>query len=67
MVQAPSLSFPVTIGRAIAPYKKHVKRVHTDGFICDEPIDLETGSGLGEWKLKEGACTIENASVVKWE
>ena len=49
------------------PHLKSIKRVHTDGFICDEPIDIKMGHRLGKFKMKVGRCRIMNVNRENWD
>lgn len=46
----------------------HIKRVHTDGFISDIPLDLNISKDVGAWKLaKEGQVFIKNVNFPMWQ
>ena len=54
--------------KTIKPIEKDVVRVHTDGFISKKPLKgFDVGDKMGQWKLKEGSCDVENACIVKWD
>lgn len=54
--------------KTIKPIEKDVVRVHTDGFIGKKPLKgFYVGDKMGQWKLKEGSCDVENACIVKWD
>ena len=64
-----------TVSEAIRPYSDKVKRVHTDGFILEESLEVnplikcseEASKTLGALKYeKEGKCHIKNANQVAW-
>ena len=63
------------VSETIQPYKDHLKRVHTDGFILEEQQDAHmmiqindnAHKTLGQLKFeKEGICYVKNANKVKW-
>ena len=63
--------FMTALGRhkmyeTINPIKAFVYRIHTDGFISSKPLDIDAGTELGEWKLKQGPCEVINANKVLW-
>ena len=49
------------------PHLKYIKRVHTDEFICNKPINIKMGDGLGKFKMMIGRCRIVNANKVIWD
>ena len=52
----------------IKPIEQDVVRVHTDGFISTKPLKgFDVGDEMGQFKLKKGSCTVQNACVVKWD
>ena len=53
--------------KQMKPYLKHIKRVHTDGFICDQLIDIKMGHRLGKFKMKVGRCRITCVNRVYWD
>jgi len=65
--------FMTALGRhemymVLKPFKKYVKRIHTNGFITSKDVvDVTVGDCLGEWKTKKGSCEVVNANVVHWD
>jgi hypothetical protein len=55
------------IATTLLPYKEHIHRCHTDGFISDIPLPLHLGTFIGDYKLeKEGRAVIENSNKIIW-
>jgi hypothetical protein len=51
----------------MAPYKEKIHRIHTDGFVVENTIDLKLSQGLGAWKIEnQGSCKIINSCKVLW-
>jgi hypothetical protein len=51
----------------MAPYKERIHRIHTDGFVVENTIDLKLSQGLGAWKIEnQGPCKIINSCIVLW-
>jgi hypothetical protein len=51
----------------MTPYKDKIHRIHTDGFIVEDTMDLKLSQGLGAWKIEhEGPCKIINSCKVLW-
>lgn len=58
-----------TITNIIRPFKNHVKRIHTDGFIITDTnnIHLQVGPNTGELKCEKiGHVSIKNSINVSW-
>lgn len=48
-------------------YEKHIKRIHTDGFVADKELDLTISEEMGGWKIeKQGDVRIENINKLVW-
>ena len=71
-IQGRFVPFMTCLGRYkmkhyMKPHLKHIKRIHTDGFISDTPLDIDCiGNKLGQFKCKSAKCTIQNVNIVKW-
>jgi hypothetical protein len=54
--------------KLLYPHTKNIFRAHTDGFVCNEPLNLDIGDGLGQWKLEKNnePCVIKNSNKVEW-
>lgn len=53
------------ISRHIEPHIDHIKRVHTDGFLSDKPLDIPLSADLGKIKLeKSGHFIIKNVNKI---
>ena len=51
------------ISRVMEQYENKIVRVHTDGFICNEKIDIPIGLDMGQFKIKqEGTINIKNVN-----
>ena len=71
-IQGRFVPFMLSLGRRkmkqyMKPHLKSIKRIHTDGFICNKLIDIEMGNGLGKFKMMIGRCRIVHANKVIWD
>lgn len=53
------------ISEIVEPISENVYRIHTDGFICDESINLETSQEMGRLKIEYEAEKVEIHNVNK--
>jgi hypothetical protein len=55
------------MSETLLPFKEHIYRIHTDGFIADQSLPLSLGTDLGEWKIeKTGDCQIAHSNKIVW-
>lgn len=53
------------ISQHIEPHIDHIKRVHTDGFLSDKPLDIKLSNDIGKIKLeKQGHFLIKNVNSI---